>query len=71
MLLANIQDIETYLSHYLTLVSKGEEVIICNYGEPIAIIKQYQLSQKPRQLGLLKGKIQIAEDFDEVPTGFA
>jgi hypothetical protein len=42
-------------------------VIICKAGKPRARLVQYQENQGVRVLGLWKGKVKIAEDFEETP----
>ena len=45
----------------------GEEVIIGKAGKPVAKLVKYQRKVEKRQPGALKGKIRIAEGFDELP----
>jgi len=63
----NIHDAKTNLSKYLEqLALFHQPIIICRNGKPIAQITEY----KPRPLkkiGLLKGKIKIGADFDQLP----
>jgi len=70
MIVANIHDTKSNLSRYLKEVAAGEEVIICSYGNPVAKIVPYTNKIKCRKPGLLKGKIKIAADFDELPEDF-
>ena len=69
MKVVNIHEAKTQLSKYLQEVADGGEVIIGKYGEPIARLVPY-ISHEPKyQLGLLKGKLKVAKDFDDVdPT---
>jgi len=61
----NIHEAKTFLSKLLQKAEKGQEVIISKSGKPVAVLKKNQLPQKPRIPGQLKGKISIADDFDE------
>lgn len=66
----NIHDAKTNLSKYLEQVyTSNTEMVICNNGKPIAYLSKYK-PHKPRKLGLLKGKINISDDFDELPENF-
>jgi prevent-host-death family protein len=61
----NIHEAKTRLSRLLTLVAKGEEVIIAKAGKPLARLVPFD---RPRAmadaLDLYKGQILIAPDFD-------
>lgn len=60
----NIHEAKTHLSRILEEVEAGDEVILSRAGTPVA--KVVSLRPKPkRTFGLLKGEIEIADDFDE------
>ncbi|MEM7117384.1 MAG: type II toxin-antitoxin system prevent-host-death family antitoxin [Chloroflexota bacterium] len=67
MLITNISEAKAGLSKLIERVLNGEEVIIGKAGKPVAKLIPYHLDPAPRQLGAgkWKGKIQIADDFDE------
>lgn len=65
MQIFNIHEAKTNLSKLIEKTSKGEEVVIAKAGEPVAQLVVYKKKLKPRKLGLLKGKIWVADDFDE------
>lgn len=70
MQFVNIHDAKTHLSRYIeNVIEKHEIIIICKNGKPIAQLSEYQLP-KSRKIGLLKGKIKIRSDFDELPEDF-
>ncbi len=70
MRFVNIHDAKTNLSKYLEqIVTSHEEIVICRNGKPIALLKEY-VSPRSRKLGLLKGKIKIKDDFDQLPESF-
>jgi antitoxin (DNA-binding transcriptional repressor) of toxin-antitoxin stability system len=48
----------------LELVSAGEDIIIAKSGKPIARLTSCGGIQNPRTKGLLKGHIEIRDDFD-------
>jgi antitoxin (DNA-binding transcriptional repressor) of toxin-antitoxin stability system len=66
-----IVDTITYAkAHFSALIDKildGEEVVIKKAGKPIAIIQKFDNKAIKRVPGLLKGKIRISDDFDELP----
>ncbi len=63
MHIVNIHEAKTQLSRLIEEALQGGEVIIAKAGKPS--IRLVPLSAKPPRLpGLLKGKIQIAKDFD-------
>ncbi|MCG3198934.1 MAG: type II toxin-antitoxin system Phd/YefM family antitoxin [Candidatus Omnitrophica bacterium] len=67
MRVTNVHEAKTHLSRLLDQVSNGEEVVIGKAGKPIARLVPYQPPKKERRLGLLRGQIWMAEDFDELP----
>ena len=62
-MLVNIHEAKTHLSKLIERVLKGEEIIIGKAGKPVAKLTPY--TPKKVKLGVLKGKIEISEDFDE------
>jgi len=71
MVITNISDAKTHLSALIEKVMAGEEVIIGKAGKPVAKLVRYERSTEPRRPGALKGKIRIADDFDELPEDIA
>ncbi len=63
--LVNIHEAKTHLSRLLSRVAVGDEIIIAKAGTPIARLVPYLPIGEPRQPGSAKGKIRIAEDFNE------
>jgi prevent-host-death family protein len=59
----NIHEAKTHLSRLIDAVEAGEEIIIARAGTPVARLTGMAQAQ-PRQLGILKGKIVVADDFD-------
>lgn len=60
----NIQDAKTHLSRLVDRAARGEEIIIAKAGKPVARLMPLAAYGRRRRLGLLKGKIKIAPDFD-------
>lgn len=66
MLSYNVHAAKTNFSKLLAEVARGREVVICRAGNPVAVVKPFRPS-KPRRLGLAKGKVKVAKDFDVLP----
>ena len=60
----NIHQAKTHLSRLLQRVTAGEEVTIARAGIPVAKLIAAGPQGKSRPMGMDKGKIWIAEDFD-------
>jgi len=71
MLMANISEAKAQLSALVERVMAGQEVIIGKAGKPVAKLVRYEPTEKPRKPGALKGKITIADDFDDLPDDVA
>jgi len=61
----NVHHAKTHLSKLLAEVEKGQEIIVARDGEPIAKIVPFKKNRMT--FGDLKGKIWMADDFDELP----
>jgi prevent-host-death family protein len=75
MKIVNIHEAKTTLSQLLEAVLAGEEVVISKAGTPLARLIPYHEQKKPRTPGLWKGRVTMAEDFDnplppEILEGF-
>ena len=66
MHIANIHDAKAKLSQLIKRALAGEEVVIARDGEPMVRLTPVQLDLTPRQGGQLKGKIWMADNFDEL-----
>src|SRR6267154_314743 len=61
----NIHEAKTHLSRLLQRVAAGEEVTIARSGVPVArLVAVEPEKEKIRPLGMDRGKIWIADDFD-------
>lgn len=59
----NIHEAKSQLSRLIEAVVSGEEVVIAKAGTPV--VRLVSVEQKPAlRLGLMKGRIRIADDFD-------
>lgn len=61
----NVYEAKTRLSALLSLVEAGEEVIIARNGKPVARLGPLATKAANRVPGALRGKIHIADNFDE------
>jgi prevent-host-death family protein len=71
MHITNISEAKAQLSALIEKVLAGEEVIIGKAGKPVARLVRYEHNKATRRPGALKGKIKIADDFDELPEEIA
>jgi prevent-host-death family protein len=60
----NVHDAKTHLSRLLERVEAGEEITLARAGRPVARLVPYVRRSEPRPLGLWKGKITLAPDWD-------
>lgn len=63
----NIHEAKTHLSRLLARAAAGEDIVIAKAGRPIARLVAYEGRSAPRQPGQLRGRIRMAEDFDDTP----
>ncbi len=71
MQIVNISEAKAQLSSLVAKVMTGKEVLIGKSGKPVARLVRYDRSEEPRKPGALRGKIELAEDFDELPDDLA
>jgi len=71
MEITNIHEAKSQLSKLIERAEAGEEVIIARAGRLVAKLVPYRASEAPRRGGQWKGKVQIADDFDELPEDIA
>jgi prevent-host-death family protein len=61
----NIEVAALHLSRLVERVAAGEEIIITDGGAPVVRLLPFEHRRQPRKPGLPKGKIWIADDFDD------
>lgn len=64
--LVNVYEAKTKLSALLAQVESGEDVIIARHGRPVAKLVPFTDKPVQRKPGAWKGKVWIADDFDEI-----
>jgi prevent-host-death family protein len=60
----NVHEAKTHLSRLLRRVAAGEEITISRAGTPVAKLIAAQTPGKSRPMGMDRGKIRMAADFD-------
>ena len=60
----NIHAAKTHFSRLVERAARGEEIVIARGGRPLARLVPLAVPRRRRRLGLLKGKIKIAANFD-------
>ena len=60
----NIHEAKTQLSRLVEEVAGGEDIVIAKAGKPRARLTAIEAQPVSRTPGSLKGKIEIADDFD-------
>jgi prevent-host-death family protein len=60
----NIHAAKTHLSRLVEAAAAGEEIIIAKAGKPLARLCPLPQPKKKRELGRLRGKLIIPDDFD-------
>lgn len=67
----NVHEAKTHLSRLLAEVEAGGEVVIGRAGEPVARLVPYRRPTTTRVPGAWRGKVSLAEDFDDLPDDVA
>ena len=62
--IVNINEAKTHLSRLIDEVAAGAEIIIAKAGKPTARLSPISAPVKKKNLGLLRGKIKVADDFN-------
>lgn len=60
----SVHEAKTHLSRLLRRVAEGEEIVIANAGRPVARLVPVESARPSRRLGLDRGRVRIADDFD-------
>ena len=67
MPVTNISEAKAQLSALIERVLAGEEIVIGKAGKPVARLVPFERPAQHRTPGALKGRIRVADDFDELP----
>lgn len=60
----SVYEAKTHLSRLLDRVAAGEEFIVTRHGRPVARLGPISERRAARKLGVLKGRVRVARDFD-------
>lgn len=60
----NIYDAKTRLSQLVDKAASGEDVVVSRNGKPLVRITRLAAPKRQIKYGVLKGRIQVAKDFD-------
>jgi prevent-host-death family protein len=63
----NLYEAKTQLSKLVERAAAGEEIVIAKAGKPMARLVPLTPPKRLRKPGALKGKVWMADDFDEWP----
>lgn len=66
-----VAEAKAQFADLLRRAEAGEEIELTRYGRPVARIVAISHGARKPLIGALKGRIEIAPDFDEMPDGFA
>jgi prevent-host-death family protein len=61
----NLHAAKTHLSRLVDEAAAGEDVVIAKNGKPLVKLVAIGSGTRRKGFGALKGKIRIADDFDE------
>jgi len=67
MAIVNIYEAKTHLSKLVDRAAEGEEIVIARAGRPVARLVKLEPERKPREPGAWKGRVWMADDFDDLP----
>jgi prevent-host-death family protein len=72
MVRVGMHEAKSQLSRLVALAEGGEEVVIQRSGRPVARLVAVE-HRRPiaEAFGALRGQIELADDFDELPPEFA
>ncbi len=59
-----MHEAKTHLSRLVERAVAGEEIVIGKAGKPVARLIPYVEKREPRRLGLMRGQIWMAPDWD-------
>ncbi len=69
-MIISIAQAKAKFSQVIRKAESGEPVIITRHGEPVVTLHAVQHRPNLPKIGSMKGKIEIANDFDELPPEF-
>lgn len=71
MVRVGMHEAKTQLSKLVELAEQGEEVVIQRSGRPVARLVAVERRRPVAEaFGALRGQVELADDFDELPLEF-
>ncbi len=64
----NMHEAKSRLSELGERVWKGEKIVIAKAGKPYLDLLPHRAQRRKRRPGRLRGKIEIASNFDQTPS---
>jgi prevent-host-death family protein len=69
-IVVGMHEAKTQFSKLVREVEAGREVVVQNFGKPVAKLVPYAEPVVDRKPGLLAGKVKIKPGFDDLAAGF-
>ena len=66
-----VADAKAQFAELIRRAEEGEAIVITRYGRPVAELRASRPAADMPLFGALRDQIEIAEDFDALPEGFA
>lgn len=67
----NVYEAKTQLSRLINRALAGEDVVIARAGKPVVRLVPVQSPRPRREPGSWRGRVWMADDFDELPEEIA
>ena len=65
-----IADAKARFADLIRRAESGEQIVLTRHGKPVARLTATARTADLPLFGALKGRLRIAEDFDDLPPGF-
>lgn len=65
-----IAEAKAKFAELIRRAESGEDITLTRHGRPVAHLTPAVEPQRASLVGTLKGRIQVADDFDELPEDF-
>jgi prevent-host-death family protein len=65
-----IADAKARFADLIRRAESGENIVLTRHGKPVAQLTGAPKAQSLPLFGALRGKLRIADDFDDLPEGF-
>jgi prevent-host-death family protein len=65
-----IADAKAHFADLIRRAESGEQIVLTRHGKPVARLTATARTSDLPLFGALKGRVRIAEDFDDLPDAF-